>query len=313
MHKKSPQGEEAVCLNTTQLECFLSVANFLNFSRAAQQLGLTQPAVSHQINTLEDELGAKLFHRTSKSVRLTQEGHLFLQYAQDILKLTGLSKARLRECRDTLPQRLGIGCRNFLELPLLHAALEQLRLESPQVVPVLRVNPFASLENLLEEEGIQALLSLRDTAPAKTAYLELARCPIVCVCAPGHPLAGRERLTLEQLRQEGGRVAECPPPVYPPPLLTVQSQAIAGRGPDQMLFCDNLEVVFTLVRAGYAFAVLADLPAGRQPGLRYLPIPQCQPLSYGAATLPGRRSPLLRRFLALLGQAALDLAAPAGG
>ena len=64
-------------MNTTQLECFVEVANYLNFSKAAQQLRLSQPAVSHQINTLEDELGVKLFHRTSKSVRLTQEGYLF--------------------------------------------------------------------------------------------------------------------------------------------------------------------------------------------------------------------------------------------
>ena len=57
----------------------MSVSNFLNFSRAAEQLCITQPAVSHQINALEDELGVKLFHRSSKSVRLTQAGHLFTQ------------------------------------------------------------------------------------------------------------------------------------------------------------------------------------------------------------------------------------------
>ena len=78
-------------MNTTQLECFLEVANFLNFSRAAEHLRITQPAVSHQIKTLEDELGVALFRRTSKTVRLTQEGHLFLQYAEDILKLAGRS------------------------------------------------------------------------------------------------------------------------------------------------------------------------------------------------------------------------------
>ena len=59
----------------------MEVANCLNFSRAAQRLNITQPAVSHQINTLEYELGVKLFQRTSKSVRLTQEGYLFIQYA----------------------------------------------------------------------------------------------------------------------------------------------------------------------------------------------------------------------------------------
>ena len=61
-------------MNTTQLECFMAVANFLNFSRAAQQLRITQPAVSHQINTLEDELGVKLFYRTSKRVCLPRRG-----------------------------------------------------------------------------------------------------------------------------------------------------------------------------------------------------------------------------------------------
>ena len=74
-------------MNTTQLECFLAVANCLNFSRAAEQLRLTQPAVSHQISTLEDELGVKLFKRTSKSVRLTQEGYLYTQYAGEIMRL----------------------------------------------------------------------------------------------------------------------------------------------------------------------------------------------------------------------------------
>ena len=86
----------------------MAVANFLNFSRAAEHLRITQPAVSHQINALEDELGVKLFHRTSKSVRLTQEGFQFTQYAGEILKLSDLSKARMKESRQA-PSRLVIG------------------------------------------------------------------------------------------------------------------------------------------------------------------------------------------------------------
>ena len=50
-------------MNTIQLECFLAVAEHLNFSKASQALKLTQPAVSHQIQTLEEELGVKLFIR----------------------------------------------------------------------------------------------------------------------------------------------------------------------------------------------------------------------------------------------------------
>ena len=279
----------------------MAVANHLNFSRAAERLRITQPAVSHQINTLEDELGTKLFRRTSKSVRLTQEGYLFTQYAGEILKLSDLSKARIKESRAVLPLRLGIGCRSALELRLLQPALERLRREVPDLLPLLRLIPFDSLENLLEEGDIQLMFSFRDSAPKKTRYLELTRCPVVCVCAEDHPLAQNAQLSMEQLRL-GGRLAACRPPVCPPVLFELQGQAVSGRGPDQLLFCDNQEVLSAMVQAGYAFSLAPDFPRQRVPGLRYIPMPQFQPLSFGAVYLPGKTSPALRQVLNVLAQ-----------
>ena len=286
-------------MNTTQLECFMTVSNFLNFSRAAEHLRITQPAVSHQISTLEDELGVKLFHRTSKSVRLTQAGHLFTQYANEILKLSGLSRARLKECQETLPQRFGIGCRNFIELRLLRPVLAQLGQQQPRLLPVLRLLPYASLENLLAEDDVQVLLSLQESAPSKAVYRELARCPLVCICTPDHPLAAYDQLTIEQVKN-GGRIATCPPPIYPPALFSVQNQVVAERDPDQMLFCDNLEIVHTLVEAGYAFAIMPDLPPARIPGLRYIPIPAFSTISFGAVYRKDSRNATLRLFLSSL-------------
>ena len=137
----------------------MSVSNFLNFSRAAEQLCITQPAVSHQINALEDELGVKLFHRSSKSVRLTQAGHLFTQYASEMLRLSGLSKARLKAYQQALPMRFGVGCRDFMELRLFTSVLAQLRQEEPQLLPVLRLIPFASLETQLADGDTQVMFS----------------------------------------------------------------------------------------------------------------------------------------------------------
>lgn len=285
-------------MNTTQLECFMAVANFLNFSRAAEHLRITQPAVSHQINTLEDELGVKLFHRTSKSVRMTQEGFQFTQYAGEILKLSNLSKARMRESRQA-PERLVIGCRNTAELRMLRPALSRLRLEQPELLPVLRLIPFDSLENLLAEGDVHLIFSFRESAPQKTRYQELARCPVVCVCGEGHPLARREQVTLAELRK-AGRIAVCRPPICPQALFAHQSQAVGERETDQVLFCDHQEVMAALVETGYAFAVMADFPNTRLPGLRHIPIPECRPLSFGAVYLPGEVRPVLKRFLDLL-------------
>lgn len=290
-------------MNTTQLECFMEVANFLNFSRAAERLRITQPAVSHQISTLEDELGVKLFYRTSKSVRLTPEGDLFTQYAGEILKLSRLSKARIKEPPQSAPRRLVIGCRNPTELRFVTPALENLRSANPDVLPALRLIPFDSLENLLAEGDIHMMFSFREAASTKTRYRELARCPAMCICAPSHPLAGRTSLTIREL-QGAGRIATCRPRVYPPSLFAVQSQVVGSRETSQVLFCDNLEVLVPLVISGYAFAVTADIPHARVPGLRYIPLPEFEPLSFGAAYMSEGYTPLVRQFLRILTETA---------
>ena len=175
-------------MNTTQLECFMAVANYLNFSRAAEQLRITQPAVSHQITTLEDELGVKLFRRTSKSVRLTQEGFQFTQYASEILKLSELSKARMKKFRTEEMTRVAIGCRNTTELRVLRPALERLRTEQPRLLPALRLIPFDAVKNLLADGDIDMIFSFRGPGrgtgeEAKQKFRTLTQCRAVCVCS----------------------------------------------------------------------------------------------------------------------------------
>ena len=95
-------------MNTVQIECFLAVSEHLNFSRASEALKITQPAVSHQIQTLEEELGVKLFKRTSKSVSLTPEGIQFLPDAELILKTVISAKERLGNTTALSPLRSAV-------------------------------------------------------------------------------------------------------------------------------------------------------------------------------------------------------------
>ena len=294
-------------MNTTQLECFVEVANYLNFSKAAQQLRLSQPAVSHQINTLEDELGVKLFHRTSKSVRLTQEGYLFLRYAGEILKLSGISKARVNDLQRVAGKRLVIGCRNVPEMRLLKPALRALRVAEPETMPVLQLIPFDSMANLLNDGDIHLLFSFGNPGIPKTRYRELTRCPVMCVCSPEYPLARYQSLSVEKL-QKSGRVAACRPPVCPPPLFAAQSRVVPRRAYGEVLFCANQAGLNLLVETGYAFAVAAAFPSNRTPDLCYIPMPEIEPLSFGAVYLTSTKNPQLNRFLDLLEE---SLQAPA--
>ena len=110
-------------MNTIQLECFITVAEHLNFSRASEILKITQPAVSHQIRSLEEELGVKLFKRTSKNVSLTPEGIQFFPDAELILKTAFSAKERLGRHEDFIS--FDVGCHNHMELNLLPPVLKK--------------------------------------------------------------------------------------------------------------------------------------------------------------------------------------------
>ena len=100
-------------MNTFQISCFLAVAEHLNFARAAEQLHVTQPAVTQQIHSLEKELGVSLFARTTRSVRLTQEGRLFLQDARQLFHLANRAKARFQNASTGGIQDLAVGCDSY--------------------------------------------------------------------------------------------------------------------------------------------------------------------------------------------------------
>ena len=82
-------------MDQKQLTYFIAVAKYRNFSRAAQDFYLTQPAISHQIKMLEKELDTELFVRNTKKVTLTDSGELFLEDAKSILDAMGQAKQKL--------------------------------------------------------------------------------------------------------------------------------------------------------------------------------------------------------------------------
>ncbi len=275
----------------------MAVANTLNFSRAAERLRLTQPAVSHQISSLEDELGVKLFHRTSKSVRLTQEGYLYTQYAGEILRLFNASKGRLKAAREENQRVLGIGCRNTLELRLLTGVLSELRREDARgFVPSLRVVPHDGLENLLYDAEIQIMPTFKEGAPKRAVYREMSKCSVVCAVSPDSELVGRKQVSVEDISQSG-RIAISRPEAAPRAALAVQNQLIADMNPNDIIFCESVEILSYVVASGFASAVLVDTPGIRVSGVEYIPVGGTETVSYGAAYMAEEMTELLRRFL----------------
>ena len=99
-------------MDTFQLSCFLAVAEYLNFSQAAQSLHVTHPAVSQQIQSLEKELNVKLFRRTTRSVKLTEEGKIFLNDARQIVAVSERAKKRFDGASPRLIETVSLGFYN---------------------------------------------------------------------------------------------------------------------------------------------------------------------------------------------------------
>lgn len=105
-------------MDTRQLELFISVAHTLNFSQTAKKYYLTQPAVSHKIKMLEEELGASLLYREGHTVSLTEEGIMFLHYAMNIVNM----EYRVRN----IISKYGHGRTGFIKIAAIPTLSEEL-------------------------------------------------------------------------------------------------------------------------------------------------------------------------------------------
>ncbi len=95
-------------MHLNQIKSFLAVSKMLNFTNAARQNGVPQSTISRQINDLEQQLGVKLFYRTKRDVRLTEEGRTFVPYAQEILKAAEKGSYAVKQLHDGAKGRLSI-------------------------------------------------------------------------------------------------------------------------------------------------------------------------------------------------------------
>ncbi|WP_186185063.1 LysR family transcriptional regulator [Burkholderia gladioli] len=186
-------------MNFRSLQCFIILAEELNFSRAAERLHIAQPALSQQIRLLEERLGTKLVDRARRPLQLTEAGHYFCTEARQILG--AWEQASLGA------QEIGIGQRGWLSIgftrssmySILPPALKAFHQRCPEVE--------LKLFEMLTEEQADALRDMRIhigigrqplDMPGCTSY-SLLREHVVAVLSPDHPLAARKKLRIAEL------------------------------------------------------------------------------------------------------------------
>lgn len=287
-------------MNTFQLRCFIAVAENLNFARAAEQLNITQPAITHQIQSLEAELSAKLFRRTTRTVELTSSGFLFLPDARNILAISTRAANRFRNPDEQQMQPLTIGCHSFAQLFILPDILKQMADIYPQIHPNLQVVPFPHLHRLLESEEVDAIIGFQEADNKKitSLYKELAKIPVCCVCPNDHPLARRASVHVSDLESE--RLVLSDPGKSPHIVAQIQAQLLGGRPFSQFYFCDSSEAVTVLVKAGFGVAVLPESLIPPDGSLARIALAEIEPISFGVYYKTLQGNPMLKNFIQMM-------------
>jgi LysR family transcriptional regulator, low CO2-responsive transcriptional regulator len=182
-----------------QLATFLEVARHTSFSRAAERRFRTQPAISAQIRSLEDEVGTRLFDRSGGKVALTDAGKLFLDYAEKAIAARKAALDRIAEVDRRPGGELTIAANEATFLHILPDALATFKQKHPRVsLQVRRAERTAIIEAVIDSTADFGIVSMPIKDDRLVVY-PLHHDDIVAILPPGHALAQFKAVTLTQL------------------------------------------------------------------------------------------------------------------
>ena len=191
-------------MDIQNIRAFLMVAETGSFSRAAESLFITQPAISKRIATLEDSLDCQLFDRLGKSVRLTQAGAALMPGYRRILAEIDESKRIISALRAEVRGHLNFGTSHHIGLHRLPPILKQYTSLYPDVELDIQFMDSEQAAALILKGGIElALITLPDDIESPLTTIPIWTDILQCVVASDHALAKHDTVTLKQLSGYG--------------------------------------------------------------------------------------------------------------
>jgi DNA-binding transcriptional LysR family regulator len=183
------------------LAAFLAVATDRSFSAAARRLHRTQPAISQAVRRIEDELGERLFDRSSRDGTLTEAGRLLQDYAQRLLGLASEAQTAIQELQQVRRGRVIMGA-NEAAVHSLLPHIERFAALHPKVVVEVRRVPSRQIAGAVLDRSIDFGVLTFQPADRGVQTILLGGDDIVLLTAPMHRLADRRKVTIEEVGKE---------------------------------------------------------------------------------------------------------------
>ena len=183
------------------LAAFLAVAGDRSFSAAARRLHRTQPAISQAVKRIEDELGERLFDRSSRDGTLTEAGRLLQDYAQRLLSLASEAQTAVRELQQVRRGRVIMGA-NEAAVHSLLPHIERFAALHPQVAIEVRRVPSRQIAGAVLDRSLDFGVLTFQPADRGVQTVLLGSDDIVLLTSPQHTLAGKRRVTIEEVGRQ---------------------------------------------------------------------------------------------------------------
>ncbi|MES2259915.1 MAG: LysR family transcriptional regulator [Pseudomonadota bacterium] len=242
-------------LDFNHVRCFVTVAEELHFGRAAARLFMTQPPLSRNIQLLEHALGVTLLERTSRSVRLTAAGQVFLGDAIRILSFTEQAAASARRVGRGEAGRVTIGFTAVSGYELIPSLIAAARAALPEIAVVLKEMVSVAQIEALKANTID-LGFVRPLASQRALEHQLvAREALVLALPARHPLAARERIGIADLHCQPFIMYSQDEGKYFHDLITGLF-GVSGVAPEYVQHVSQTHTVLALVRAGLGVGIV---------------------------------------------------------
>lgn len=187
-----------------QLECFVTLARRLNFTKAAIEMNITQPAFSRKILSLESELGVSLFLRDKRSVNLTKAGEYFLEEAKNILEHFQAGQSKVIEAEKGLRGSIKIGFLPSQFDSTLPKAANMFRKKYPNILLDISECEHGNIMQRLYDADLDIVFSifLGMVEIPDIAWQPLLKLDQAVILPPDHPLATRDSIRIADIKDE---------------------------------------------------------------------------------------------------------------
>lgn len=291
-------------MNTKQLHCFLRVADKLNFTKAAEELYLSTPTVTHHIQSLEAELNTKLFVRNKKMVRLTEAGMVFCKDAEEIMMKCDLAKKHAEKIAAKNVSTVRIGCSSNAELGFLRGRMAEFRREHPGIQPSIVVTNYMQLIRMLGDKQLDMVFGTRDMMKGFSGYtFKVIKKMVTCaVVSEENPLWKQEMLCFEDFANDSLIVLH--PKMIPFKYGNEVGEQIQRHAEKHLdIFCENDQVGIAMALAGYGVAILPEFCIPQElmhSNVKNLKLCENEEMEYGVLYQTKDKDGSMKKFMAVI-------------